>query len=246
MRAILTFHSVDDSGSVISYPPSSFRYLLEKLSRQGMPVLSLEALLQPGCRRGVALTFDDGMRSVYQNALPVIREYRVPALIFVATSAIEGDKNWYVQDGTGQGLEMLCWDELKELQDAGVEIGSHTHNHPDLRTLEPGQITDECFRADELIETRLGIAPRFFAYPYGYHNKQARDIIRQRYMASVTTELKPLSEQMDSAVLPRLDSYYFRTPGAINLLDSFLMSAYLSGRNFLRNIKGSQCRPNAD
>ncbi len=61
MHAILTFHSIDDKGSVISYSPGHFRLLLEVLARQQIPVLDLDTLLAPGTRKGVAITFDDGI-----------------------------------------------------------------------------------------------------------------------------------------------------------------------------------------
>src|SRR5262245_11584446 len=63
VRAVLTFHSIDDSGSILSYPPKTFGKLLDALKRCDIPILDLSALMQPYTPRGVALTFDDGMRS---------------------------------------------------------------------------------------------------------------------------------------------------------------------------------------
>src|SRR6516164_7287159 len=59
MRAILTFHSIDDSGSVLSYPPRTFERLLLALQHSGIPLLDLDTLLRAETKTGVALTFDD-------------------------------------------------------------------------------------------------------------------------------------------------------------------------------------------
>jgi len=59
MRAIFTFHSIDDKDSVISYRPKYFSMLLEQLAARNIPVLDLGMLLKSGTRKGVAITFDD-------------------------------------------------------------------------------------------------------------------------------------------------------------------------------------------
>src|SRR6185295_7569616 len=97
MRAILTFHSIDDSGSVVSYPPATFARLLEALAEARLPVCDLDTLLSPDTPRGVALTFDDGMRSLHEHALPVLREHRVPSHLFLATGAVGGSNRWATQ-----------------------------------------------------------------------------------------------------------------------------------------------------
>lgn len=246
MHAVLTFHSIDDQGSVISYPPRLFTQLLDALAEKRIPVLDLDTLLDPATRHGVAITFDDGMRSVYRNALPALREHGFPAHLFLATGAIDNATPWPPDAQDGHRFEMLDWDEIAALHDGGVRIESHTHNHPDLRTLGTAQMQDECERADELIGQRLGRRPRHFAYPFGYHNRAAREFARQRYQCSVTTELKPLCRQPDRAAIPRLDAYYLQSPQRIRGLGSARLAGYLAIRNVLRNIRGSQCRADCD
>lgn len=242
MRAILTFHSIDERDSVLSYSPNHFSLLLQALATQDIRVTDLATVLDPDTQHAVALTFDDGMRSVLQHALPVLRDHGVPAHVFVATRAIDGDGGW-PQGGNGMpDYEMLNWDELGQLQDGGIFVESHTHTHPDMRTLTVAQMQDECEQADNLIEQRLGQRPRFFAYPFGYHNPLVRDFARQRYQGTVTTELRPLGRDEDRAALPRLDSYYLRSPWRIRHLDSLPVRGWLALRNQLRTARGSQCR----
>jgi len=246
MYAIFTFHSIDDKGSVISYSPRHFARLLEALAKKQIPVLDLDNLLAPDTRHGVAITFDDGMRSVYRHALPVIRDFGVPAHLFLTTGAVDSATPWPRDAMDGHTFEMLNWDEIGALQAAGVSVECHTRTHPDMRTLSEAQMQEECEQADELIGTRLGRRPAYFAYPFGYHNRRVRDFARQRYRGTVTTELRPLGRHMDSAALPRLDTYYLQSEQMIRGIDSLRLRAYLAARNILRNVKGSQCRADCD
>lgn len=241
MRAIFTFHSIDDRGSVLSYSPRHFNMLLDSLADKNIPVHDLATLLQPETRHGVAITFDDGMKSVYQNALPAIASHGVTAHLFVATDAISSEESWPRQSPGIPAFDMLDWDELERLQAAGIFIESHTHTHPDMRTITKAQMENECGRCDDTIEKYTGRRPDYFAYPFGYHNKEVRDFARQRYHGTVTTELRHLGDSEDCAALPRLDTFYLQSDSCIRNIDSLLLKSYLRARNILRNIKGSQC-----
>lgn len=241
MRAVLTFHSIDNSGSVVSYPVELFDRLLKSLRRQDIPVLSLDQLLSSPDRAGVVLTFDDGMRSVYQNALPIMRYYDVPAHLFLTTSVVDSNEPWPRQPCAIPSFDMLSWGEIEQLHDGGVFIDAHTSSHPDIRSLGLEQIQEECDRVDQALENRLGRRPEYFAYPFGYHNATSREYIRNHYRAAVTTELRYLSAQEDLAALPRLDSYYLQQTLAQDHLNSVPLKGYLWLRWLLRSWRGSHC-----
>lgn len=246
MRAILTFHSIDDSGSVVSCSPKIFAHLLAVLAERKIPVCSLETLLRPETRRGVAITFDDGMRSVYRYAMPVISDYGAAAHVFITTNAVGDNMNWPRQPADIPSFEMLDWSEIEKLHSAGVAIESHTHTHPDMRTLTQEQMEDECGTADAMIEKYLGRRPAYFAYPFGYHGQQARLFAGSRYQGAVTTELRMLGQCEDTAAIPRIDSYYLQSAALISHIDSLPVKGYLAARNVLRNWKGSQCAAGCD
>jgi len=92
-----------------------------------------------------------------------------------------------------------------------------------------------------VISSRLGRKPGYFAYPFGYHNQKVRDCVRERYTACVTTELRTLGSDEDSAALPRLDTYYLRSRAGIRFIDTSLMQVYLALRSKLRTLRGRQC-----
>jgi peptidoglycan/xylan/chitin deacetylase (PgdA/CDA1 family) len=237
LRAIITFHGIDDRETVLSYAPKLFGCFLDALVDSEIPVHDLDALLDPRTQNGVALTFDDGMVSVFSEALPRLRDHGMPAHLFLTTGAVGGDNQWPGQSADAQSSEMLDWDQVEALHDAGVRVEGHTITHPDLRSLSLGQIRDECQGADEEIGSRLGRPPAYFAYPYGFHDARSRDFVRTHYKGGVTTELRSLRRDCDPASLPRLDSYYLQNRFLYGRLDAGRTRAYLAARDGLRKLK---------
>ena len=237
MRAILTFHSIDDSGSPLSYPPKTFFRLLSAFDRCDIPILDLDTLLRPETAFGVALTFDDGVRTVFAEALPILRSYSVPAHLFLTTGFVGLTNRWPSQPASAPVFEMLRWSEVEALQRAGMRIEAHTASHPDLRHLSDAAVRAECESADETIKSRLGIRPWYFAYPYGHNNARVRAFARCRYRGSVTTDLRMLGREEDKAVLPRLDAYYLRHEIIFGDLQSSGTRAFLAFRRALRTLR---------
>lgn len=240
MKAIITFHSIDTSGSVLSYPPKAFSRLLDAFDKSNLPVLSLDELLHTETKKGIAITFDDGMRSLYSEALPILRDHAKPAHLYLTTGSVGKNNQWPTQPEDAPGFDMLNWDEIEQLHNAGIFIDSHTHSHPDMRKMNSSEMQHECETADTLIEERLGRRPQYFAYPYGYKNDTACNFARKQYKATVTTELKMLGNHDDMAQLPRLDSYYLQSHWLQDNLDTFLSRTYLSVRGLLRTLRGTQ------
>jgi len=240
MKVIISFHSLDASGSVLSYTQDSFAALLRELESSALPVLTLDELLMHDTKRGVSITFDDGMQSVFTEALPILRDHKLSAHLFLTTSIVGAQNKWRGQPPQAPVFEMLNWDQLEQLHHGGVRIECHTHTHPDLRQLDIAAIEEECSMADAAIESAVGRLPQYFAYPYGYQNQRVREYIGGRYKAAMTTELGWLDGAVDKASLPRLDSYYLRGDWIRRNLDGAASRLYLSLRSRLRWIRGTQ------
>lgn len=237
MRAIITFHSVDSSGSVLSFDPDAFAGLLNGIGESQLPVCDLNTLLDRNTTRGVALTFDDGMASVFDNALPVLEEYQYPAHLFLTTGAVGGTNGWHGQPDWAPSFEMLNWDQIEKCHEAGVRIECHTVSHIDLRGAGHQELEDECGTADEIINRRLGRKPEYFAYPYGYNDCRSRDFMRGRYAGSVTTRMRVLGKSEDMAALPRIDSYYLKIPWVYRDLNSIRARFYIMLRGIVRRCR---------
>lgn len=237
MKAVLTFHAVDHVRSPLSYPPEAFRVLVETLLETGTPILTLDDLLDPATPHGVALTFDDGLASVHDAALPILRAFDAPAHLFLPTAYVGQDNAWPGQPATAPHYMTMTWDQIAALHDGGVRIESHTHRHPDLRPLSASQIAEEMETADQIITDRMGRRPRYFAYPYGLHDAAVRQEAGRRYRASFTTQLAYLGGGDDPAQLPRLDSHYLRQPWLLRRLNHGPVQDYIGLRRLIRQVR---------
>lgn len=240
MRAALTFHGVDGTGSVLSVSPQALAGVVTAIRASGHEIVPLAELMEkPEIPNRVALTFDDGFRSVHAAALPVLREAAAPATLFLTTGFLGGDNHWPGQPAWAPRFEMLGWNEVEALHGAGWAIEAHTGHHVDLRALGDDELEAELAAADEILQTRLGRPPQAFAYPYGYHDERVRKLAAARYRWSWTTELAVLAADDDPARLPRLDAFYLRSARVHRHFGSRRFSLYLALRRWLREVRRS-------
>lgn len=133
--------------------------------------------------RSVVITADDGYASFYQHAFPLLKQYGVPATLFVYTDFI----------GAG---DAVGWPELQEMSRSGlVDVAAHSRTHRNLIERQPNE-TDEAYQQmllseirtpQTLLSQKLGIPIAHFAYPYGDANEAVlTTMARQRYQLAAT------------------------------------------------------------
>ena len=241
MRAILTYHSIDASGSVISIDPDVFVRQMEWLARSEVRVVSVADLVTgPDDGYRVALTFDDGFANFAQIAAPALRTLGLPATVYVVTDRA-GATNTWGRTGGDRGipeLPLLDWNALAILARDGFDLGAHTRSHPRLGRIDPSRLADEIVGSSEAIRTRIGYAPTTFAYPYGATTAAAVAVVKTAYRFACTTELRMIRATDDPHLLPRVDMYYFRR---LMSLDVFVAPAFpyrLGLRSLARRVRG--------
>ncbi|WP_422396900.1 polysaccharide deacetylase family protein [Streptomyces gobiensis] len=180
---ILMYHAIAHCPAhatyALSVSPIAFAEQLGMLADRGHTSLTtaeLARLWRTGGslpRRPVLITFDDGYEGVHQHALPVLARYGFSATLFVSTGWLRGP-----YDTGGAPDTMLDWDQLRELATSGVEIGGHSHSHPQLDQLSDPVLRHEVVHCRELLAGELGRAPVSFAYPYGYSSRRVREAVR--------------------------------------------------------------------
>ncbi|HEY2398249.1 MAG TPA: polysaccharide deacetylase family protein [Solirubrobacteraceae bacterium] len=192
---VLGYHGVArsrlrDDLSLLQVSPDRFRRQLELLLSAGFDFVTLADLARraaggapdPGL---AAVTFDDGMRNNHTTALPILREYGIPATVYVTIGFIGGRSPWIGPGGDGAIMDEP---ELRDLAGAGWELGAHTMTHADLSTLG----YEACLREIEDSRTELerigGVEVETFAYPFGRYGPAALAAARDAdVIAAVTT-----------------------------------------------------------
>jgi len=196
---IFCYHLLVDK---VRYPgteitPAAFEAQMKELKDRGITVIPMQDLLAwkrgeknipPRC---AVITFDDGYKSQYEVAWPVMKKYGYPFTMFIYTEGVRG--------GSLGGGGAITWEQLADMRDNGVDIEAHSATHQDLReghtiTLaSPGGkktrtkltgpqyeqwVRNEVVGSKELLEQRLGIKVNCFAVPFGNYNEHVKELAR--------------------------------------------------------------------
>lgn len=239
MRAILTYHSIDKTGSVISVSPDVFDRQVRWLASSRVAVVSLTDLLQvPEDQDAVALTFDDAYANFASEAWPRLRDHGLTATVFVPTAFTGKSNDWAeLPGGRMPRLPILDWHTLAKLQEEGVSLGAHSRHHPDLRGLSGQELHDEIAGSVEDIRRETGAQAAAFSYPYGFWTQATVAAVRRTCACAVTTELRALSRHDDPCLLPRLDSYYLNGTARLENFGRLNFRGYLRLRLALRTLR---------
>ena len=116
----------------------------------------------------MTVTFDDGDWTVSAIAQKVLDDEGIRAMLYLTPDYVLKKKCYRAKTVR----PALNWDQLGRWIDAGHEIGSHTNTHINPQLCEMSEFIDELEQSRLIIQTRLGITPCHFAYPWGQHNEQ--------------------------------------------------------------------------
>jgi peptidoglycan/xylan/chitin deacetylase (PgdA/CDA1 family) len=242
--AVLTYHSLDEDGSVLSTAPRLFAEQLALLDEAGIAVVPLRDLgrgpsgPESGTPR-VSIAFDDGFLSVYEHAFPLLQRHGFPATVFLVTDYCGKTNAWPSQPRNVVRRPLLGWANVREMTGAGVVVGSHTRTHPDLRRLAPRELEAELVGSKQAIEDALGRPVDTFAYPYGAYDDAVRSVAQTHFQFACTTRLGYVGPKSDPLALPRLDVYYLRRRGLFRRLFSRELSLYLWLRQVGRDLRAT-------
>jgi peptidoglycan/xylan/chitin deacetylase (PgdA/CDA1 family) len=192
--------------------PAAFEAQMKELKDRGITVIPMQDLLAwkrgeknipPRC---AVVTFDDGWKSQYEVAWPIMKKYGYPFTMFIYTEGVRG--------GALGGGEAITWEQLADMRDNGIDIEAHSATHQDLREghnimlVSSGKRTktkltgpqyeqwmqNEVVGSKQLLEQRLGIKVNCFAVPFGSYNEHVKEIARGAgYEAMFTVYGQPIT-----------------------------------------------------
>ncbi|SFX23796.1 polysaccharide deacetylase family protein [Marinospirillum alkaliphilum] len=205
--SILMYHHISSrTPPSTSTSPQRFREHLDLLERDGFQVWPLDRVVQhlqrrrPMPDRVAVITFDDGYISVYENALPLLKERGLPFTIFVNAQPINERHPLH-----------MSWAQLKEAKEAGGIIANHTLTHPHMIRKEEGEtdeqwlerLTHEIVENQREIEKHLGETPRYLAYPYGEYTPEIQELVRRLGYVGFGQQSGPASPFTGMTAIPR-------------------------------------------
>ena len=167
----IMYHRFDEN----KYPSTNiqldvFKKQLEIIEKEGIKFIHprdfKESLTKKKNQRKILFTVDDGLLSFYENAWPILKEKKIPLILFVNTREV-GSFNY------------MNWEQIRELSnDENVEIGNHSHSHEYLVDESPELIKEDILRSIQIFKNKLGKNSVFFSYPFGEYSLEFKKIIK--------------------------------------------------------------------
>ena len=179
---ILVYHHfAEKCRSPLCMPNHIFARQMKYLHDHGYRVITLGELLgflqyrYAVPKRSVVITIDDGYKSAYEVAYPILRKYGFRATLFIYT------------DFVGSSRSAITFSQLRKMKADGFEIGSHTLSHCDLKRKKKGEsdkvymarIKKELTLSKKIIDRELGQNTRYLSLPYGKYNHKILSMSKQ-------------------------------------------------------------------
>ncbi|MFF7639458.1 polysaccharide deacetylase family protein [Streptomyces canus] len=164
--------------------PRTFVEHLDMIADSGLrlvPLRQLVAALLGGPAlppRSAVLTFDDGYADFATTVAPLLAARGLPATLYVTTGAVTTLEP-PSRPGPFPSVAMLGWAQVRELDEAGFEIGGHSRTHAQLDTLPSRAVREEVGGCKRELEDALGHSLTSFAYPHGYSSRRVRALVRE-------------------------------------------------------------------
>lgn len=188
---ILVYHSIAKPPAGVRDPflyvsPERFDEQLGALRAAGYESASLSRLSAPPGEKQVVITFDDGCRNVFENAMSILARHRFHAIQFLVAGLIGGRNEWDAMHG--EITEPLMDDgQIREWIAAGHEIGSHSLTHRNLSRLDEAGAREQIFTSKQKLEDRFDREITHFCYPHGRWTQAVRALVRQAGYATACT-----------------------------------------------------------
>ena len=210
---ILTYHRIGYPRNGKSYEaqtvlPQRFKSQLQLIRLLGFGCTDMDTVarwLQGGslpCKRPIVLSFDDGYRDLYEHAFPLLKREGLSVIIYIVSDCREDE---WRRTESPLPLQLLDWNQIREMAESGITFGSHTRTHKNLTRCTPEQLRDEVLNSKKIIEDKLSKPVQHFCYPFGATNDQVVDAVREAgYITACTTRTGTVLRGADPLRLPRL------------------------------------------
>ncbi len=198
-KSILCFHSISNSNDRYSISKDIFEKEIIKIAKNSKFISLEQALSQEKLSSSsVAITFDDGYRDIL-TILPILKKHNIKATAFVVSNPQKVSRDELKNENA-----LLSLDEIKQLLEHKIEIGCHSATHNDLTILTKRELEKEILQSKKVLEKKLGVEVKYFAYPRGkYNNNVIQTVKRAGYKAAFSIDSGNISPSSNKWILPR-------------------------------------------
>ena len=202
---ILLYHSISDDGSIMSLKVNFFENQIKYLKENGYTSVNFDEI-HPSNKRQVIITFDDGYKDIFINALPILKKYDFKATCFLVTNLIGQDNSWDIKKKNFLRKEIMNTNDITNWVSSGMHIGSHSHNHLDLTKISKKNLLNELEFSKKILEDKFNNVNKVFCYPYGMVNQKVHALTKKIYSQAVTTNRSRYDlNKHNSHLIPRID-----------------------------------------
>jgi len=171
--------------------------------------------MRHAARHRVLLTFDDAFESFADVAWPELQRRDMHAVLFVVTGFVGRRATWDLPL-PGRRVPHLSWNALRDLAAAGVEIGSHSRSHTDLRRSDTASLQRELLDSRQQLQDELGVPVRSLSWPFGRCNARTCEAASAAgYELAFAMPPSGRNEHLQTMALPRRGVYVTDGPGAV-------------------------------
>ena len=203
---VIYHHVAEDTPPSTTISPDDFRRHLEFLRDNDFNVMALDRMLESLRNRqdipdkSVAITFDDGYVSIYEQAFPMLKSFGFPFTLFLSTQPINDNQAGYMN-----------WDQVRELADAGALIANHMVHHPymlqrienETQADRMQRLREELLLAEQHIEQQTGQSHRYLAFPYGEFDPAIKEMLAEEGFTGLAQNSGAVGFHSDFLAVPR-------------------------------------------
>ena len=202
---ILLYHSISNDKSPLSLDINEFEKQIIYLKERNYITTNFDQINNLEKKR-IIITFDDGYKDLNSHVLPILKKYDFTATCFVVSGLLGKKNTWDEGKKNFISKNLMNINDIREWIKNGMFIGSHSHNHLNLTSLNIDEITNELIYSKKFLEDEIGVSINNFSYPYGKVNDTVYKITKKIFDKATTTNRGRFNSiNHDFHLIPRID-----------------------------------------
>ena len=200
------YHSVSEGKHPLSVSINNFQKQMNFMNNNGYETITFDKLnINIPNKKFFIITFDDGYKDVFVNALPILKKHNFSSICFFVTDFIGQHNIWDDNKKNFSRLDLMNIDDIKTWYNNGMSIGAHTSNHKNLKSLNHNEKYSQIIGPKDFFKKKMSINIDTFSYPFGSFDNDSINLVKENYSFAVTTKRSRfISNKFDPFELPRV------------------------------------------